>query len=95
LRGFLRLVVQGVAPDGIVASNSGSHRTMPLCKFPEEASYLGGPVDVASSWTCEPGDRRLLETGADGELSGADDAYPGGHDDQRAGERNGNDQDRP
>jgi feruloyl esterase len=88
-------VTQGVAPDGIVAANSGSHRTMPLCKFPEEASYLGGPVDVASSWTCEPGDRRLLETGADGELSGADDAYPGGRDDQRAGERNGNDQDRP
>jgi feruloyl esterase len=27
-------------------------RTMPLCPYPQVAKYVGGPVDVASSWTC-------------------------------------------
>ena len=73
-------VTQGVAPEAIVATNRASARTMPLCKFPEEARYVGGPVDVAGSWTCDPGDRRLLETGLDGERAGADAAYDVGRD---------------
>jgi len=43
----------GVAPDGIIATNPDTSRTMPLCAYPETAHYDGtGPVDVASSWTC-------------------------------------------
>ena len=33
-------VTKGVAPEGIVATATNG-RTMPLCKWPEEASYLG------------------------------------------------------
>ena len=44
---------------------------MPLCKFPEEAKYVGGPIDAASSWVCPATDRRLLEIGPDGALAGA------------------------
>jgi feruloyl esterase len=80
-------VTRGIAPEAIVASNKLSGRTMPLCKFPEEARYVGGPVDVAQSWTCDPDDRRLLEVGFDGAFAGADDIYsnhlrPGGRDDR-------------
>jgi feruloyl esterase len=80
-------VTRDIAPEAIVASNSGSGRTMPLCKFPEAARYVGGPVDVARSWTCEPGDKRLLEIGSDGKQAGADDSYDAGHDDLRPGDR--------
>ena len=68
-------VTKGVAPDGIVATapatgpNPG--RTMPLCKFPEEASYLGGNVNLASSWTCNASDTRMLTVGTDGATAGA------------------------
>jgi hypothetical protein len=45
---------------------------MPLCKFPEEASYLGsGNLYVASSWTCNPSDTRMLTVGTAGATSGA------------------------
>jgi feruloyl esterase len=65
-------VTKGVAPEAIVATNTDSGRAMPLCKFPEEARYVGGPVNVASSWICDPSDRRLLEIGYDGALAAAD-----------------------
>jgi Tannase and feruloyl esterase len=86
-------ITRGVAPDAIVASNRGSGRTMPLCKFPEEARYVGGPVGVASSWICDPGDRRLLETGFDGKLAGANHAYGADRDDLRPSERDDHDAD--
>jgi feruloyl esterase len=28
-------------------------RSMPLCPYPQVATYIGGPVDVATSWVCE------------------------------------------
>jgi hypothetical protein len=46
---------------------------MPLCKFPEEASYSGsGNVYSAANWSCNPNDTRMLEVGATGVASGAD-----------------------
>jgi len=46
-------------------------RTMPLCPFPGIAHYDGhGPVNEASSWTCTPGDRSLLESGTSGRSAG-------------------------
>jgi hypothetical protein len=40
---------------------------MPLCKFPEEASYSGsGDVNLAANWSCNPNDQRMLEVGRDG-----------------------------
>jgi hypothetical protein len=46
---------------------------MPLCKFPEEASYTGsGNVYSAASWSCDPSDTRMLALGATGLASGAD-----------------------
>ncbi len=64
-------VSTGVAPEGIVATNTTSGRTMPLCKFPEEARDVGGPVDAAESWVCRASDQRLLGSGVDGVLAGA------------------------
>jgi hypothetical protein len=46
---------------------------MPLCKFPEEASYLGpGDVNLAANWTCNPTDQRMRQVGRDGVRAGAD-----------------------
>ena len=46
-------VSHGMAPEAIIATNNRSGRTMPLCKFPEEASYVvlggrqtGGELDL-------------------------------------------------
>jgi feruloyl esterase len=64
-------VTKDLAPEAIVATSSGGGRTMPLCKFPEEARHTGGPVDVASSWACDASDDRLLKVGFDGILAGA------------------------
>ena len=64
-------VTNGAAPEAILATNTGTGRTMPLCKFPEEARYVGGPINVASSWKCDAADKRLLEIGYDGILAGA------------------------
>ena len=63
-------VSEDVAPEALVAVST-SGRSMPLCKFPEEAKHIGGPVDVASSWVCPEDDRRLLQIGPDGVLAGA------------------------
>jgi len=65
-------VTNGVAPEGIVAT-APNGRTMPLCKFPEEARYSGsGDVNLAANWTCNPNDQRMLEVGRDGVTAGAD-----------------------
>jgi Tannase and feruloyl esterase len=73
-------VEHGVAPNGIVASHFTNNnpaqpvdRTMPLCKFPEQAVYNGsGPVKSASSWQCTR-NHRLLELGANGRTAGLGD----------------------
>jgi len=65
-------VTNGVAPEGIVAT-APNGRTMPLCKFPEEASYSGsGDVNLAANWSCNPNDKRMLQVGRDGRTAGAD-----------------------
>jgi feruloyl esterase len=64
--------VTNVAPEGIVAT-APNGRTMPLCKFPEEARYSGsGDVNLAGNWTCNPNDQRMLQVGRDGVTAGAD-----------------------
>lgn len=70
-------VSQGQAPDAIVAAHYENNdrtkavtRTMPLCKFPEQATYNGGgDVNQASSWSCTPNEK-LLQVGPDGEQAG-------------------------
>jgi feruloyl esterase len=64
-------VSRDVAPDAIVATNTSTGRTMPLCKYPELASYIGGDVNVTESWTCRASDKRLLKVGLDGGLAHA------------------------
>src|SRR5260370_1033017 len=76
-------VEQGVAPESLVASHSTSgvvDRTMPLCKFPEKARYLGGNVNDAASWTGGAGDRWLRKVGRNGRQAGL---RGGGDDDDR------------
>jgi feruloyl esterase len=60
----------GKEPDSIIATNMSSGRTMPLCKFPEVATYIGGDKNVASSWKCNPHNRDLLKLGEFGRLAG-------------------------
>ena len=71
-------VEHGIPPEGIIATKyvndnpaMGVARTMPLCKFPERASYdgLGDPRNAAS-WTCSSRDRSLLEVGPNGIQAG-------------------------
>ena len=49
----------GVAPD----------RTMPVCPFPTQASYAGGDVNAATSWSCKA-NTKMLDVGLDGKLAG-------------------------
>jgi len=71
----------GTAPDAITAAHytgnnpaMGVDRTMPLCKFPEEAQYSGsGAYNNGANWSCTA-NRKLLEVGADGAAAG----LPGG-----------------
>jgi len=72
-------VEQGIAPDGIVASGSPTPNcpaadtvpTMPLCKFPEVATYKGcGDICIAANWHCNPHNNDLLGLGYDGHLAG-------------------------
>jgi feruloyl esterase len=75
-------VSKGIAPDAIIATNTGSGRTMPLCKFPEEARYVGsGDVNNAAHWTCHAHDERLLQVGPDGILAGGGGDHNADHDD--------------
>jgi feruloyl esterase len=71
-------VEHGVAPEAIIATKYvndnptvGIARTMPLCKFPEMASYngLGDPRDAAS-WTCSSRERSLRQVGPNGVQAG-------------------------
>jgi feruloyl esterase len=81
LRALDNWVTKGVAPDGIVATAPATDtvplphpgRTMPLCKFPEEASYSGsGDMYSAANWSCNPSDTRMLEVSTTGKASGVD-----------------------
>ena len=71
-------VEHGVPPERIVATKYDGDvigatvlRTMPLCKYPEEAHYNGsGDVNNAGSWSCSPLDRSLLEAGLNGTQAG-------------------------
>jgi feruloyl esterase len=66
-------VTKDVAPEGIVARNATNGRTMPLCKFPEAATYSGsGDVNLAANWTCNTTDTRMLQVGSNGTAAGAD-----------------------
>ena len=66
-----------VPPDGIVAAHHvsnnpalGIDRTMPLCKFPEQAQYAGsGDYNGAANWSCTA-NRKLLQVGTDGLAAG-------------------------
>jgi feruloyl esterase len=74
LQALHKWVTQGVAPEGIVATATNG-RTMPLCKFPEAARYLGsGDVNLAANWTCNAHDTRMLRVGSNGAAAGADTA---------------------
>ena len=70
-------VENGTAPDTILATGGaqkdglGNPRSMPLCKFPEMASYNGsGDVNDAANWSCLPDDSRLLTVGPNGRRAG-------------------------
>jgi len=71
---------RGVAPDAIPATHSTNDavdRTMPLCKFPEEAHYKGkGDLNSVDSWSCPQNDKSLLAVGPNGIQAGANAAVP-------------------
>lgn len=73
-------VEKGIAPDAIPATQSTSNavdRTMPLCKFPEQAHYKGsGNPKSVSSWSCPQNDKSLLAVGPNGIQAGANAAVP-------------------
>jgi feruloyl esterase len=56
-------VLNGVAPNQITAfhyqnddpSTGVITRSMPVCTYPNQAKYIGGDVNQASSWTCPSG----------------------------------------
>ncbi len=73
-------VEKGIAPDAISATHSTNNavdRTMPLCKFPEQAHYKGsGDVHSEASWSCPQNDKSLLAVGPNGITAGANAAPP-------------------
>ena len=60
-------VERRVAPDAIIAtatSPGATRRTMPLCRFPEQAAYRGtGDLNDAANWSCTP-NQALLQSPA-------------------------------
>ncbi len=81
LQALDKWVTKGAAPDGIIATAPATDtvplphpgRTMPLCKFPEEASYSGsGDKYSAANWSCHATDTRMLQVGTTGQASGVD-----------------------
>src|SRR6185437_12843945 len=57
------------SPAGFDYSKPG--RTMPLCKFPEMASYKGhGYVNDAANWACAASDKRMLQVSPAGRQAG-------------------------
>jgi feruloyl esterase len=73
-------VEKGNPPEAIPATHSTNNavdRTMPLCKFPEQAHYKGkGDAKSASSWSCPQNDKSLLAAGPNGIQAGANAAFP-------------------
>ncbi len=73
-------VEKGVAPETIPATHSTNNvvdRTMPLCKFPEQARYKGsGDPNSVSSWSCPQDDKSLLAVGPNGVQAGVNAAVP-------------------
>ena len=70
---------KGIAPDAIPAQHSTKDavdRTMPLCKFPEQAHYKGGDKSSAANWSCPPNDKSLLAVGPNGVEAGSNAAPP-------------------
>jgi len=80
-------VEHGVAPDGIIAAHFPGNapigapgtqdRTMPLCKFPEEAHFKLDPATAttaqkndATNWECPTNDERMLDVGLNGKEAG-------------------------
>jgi feruloyl esterase len=80
-------VEDGVAPDALPARQNDPAianaimgtidwskppvRTMPLCKFPEMASYKGGgDMKDAANWECRSTDTRMLKVGVSGREAG-------------------------
>ena len=46
-------------------------RTMPLCKFPEMAHFIGqGDVNDATNWSCPASDKSMLKVGESGRQAG-------------------------
>lgn len=66
-------VEKGVAPNQIIASHTEADkvtRTMPLCKFPGQAKYVGsGDVNNSANWACTP-NQELLRVGPSGRAAG-------------------------
>jgi feruloyl esterase len=77
LKALEHWVENGIAPDSIVATKYTNDdqtmpplRTMPLCKFPQQAQYSGsGDVNSAANWSCTA-NQDLLQVGLDGALAG-------------------------
>lgn len=56
---------------GTVNWSTPSPRTMPLCPFPQMASYKGsGNVSESANWECRSGDKRMLTVGETGMQAG-------------------------
>ncbi|HME42426.1 MAG TPA: tannase/feruloyl esterase family alpha/beta hydrolase [Syntrophorhabdales bacterium] len=73
-------VEDGIAPDAITATGGQTPKcsamSMPLCKFPEVATYKGsGNICSATNWSCDPHNRDLLQLGYDGHLAGLPYSY--------------------
>jgi feruloyl esterase len=72
-----RWVEEGTAPEQILATkyvndnpSQGVARTMPLCKFPQQAKYKGaGDVNDAGNWACAD-NPSLLDVGPNGAEAG-------------------------
>lgn len=71
-------VEQGAAPDSILAykfegnrPGAAVERTMPLCPFPQAATYSGGgDATDAANWSCYADDHRMLDLGPNGIQAG-------------------------
>ncbi|BBO30140.1 hypothetical protein AltI4_45280 (plasmid) [Alteromonas sp. I4] len=62
---------------GIVDYSVPPLRTMPLCTFPQMASYIGsGVINSASNWECNATDERMLEMGSAGVQAGVYSSNP-------------------
>jgi hypothetical protein len=77
-------VEHGIGPDAIIATKfandnpaNGVSRTVPLCKFPEKAHFLGNPdtataaqINSAAVCACSSHDQSLLQVGSNGRQAG-------------------------